>query len=211
MAGNGIHAARAAEPVNATGGEAADAELLRRVAASHPANHSSRRALEALFQRHSEALLRFLTRLLRNDHTAEDTLHDVFVRVAEAAATYRGESSVRTWLFTLALNKVRSQQRRNALENRASAIMANEPKPESDGRSDPFEQAQERELRRRVDAAIGELGDEERETFLLYWFGQMTYAEISIVSGITVSAAKVRVHRALARLSNRLGKQLGEA
>ena len=208
MAGNGIHAARAAEPVNASGGEAADAELLRRVAASlpAPANLSSRRALETLFERHSDALLRFLTRLLRNSHSAEDILHDVFVRVAEAAATYRGESSVRTWLFTLALNKVRSQQRRNALENRASAIMSSEPKPESDGREDPFEQAQARELRQRVDAAIGELGDGERETFLLYWFGQMTYADIGIASGITVSAAKVRVHRALARLSKRLGE-----
>jgi RNA polymerase sigma factor (sigma-70 family) len=206
MAGQGIHAARAAETVNAPGGQPSDAELLRRVASSGSGGSASTRALETLFERHSESLLRFLTRLLRNDHNAEDTLHDVFVRVAEAAATYRGESSVRTWLFTLALNKVRSQHRRNALENRASAIMASEPKAQSDGREDPFEQAQARELRGRIDTAIGELGEGERETFLLYWFGRMTYAEISAASGITISAAKVRVHRALARL----GKLLGE-
>ena len=206
MVGQGIHAARAADGISSSGGQPPDAELLRRVATAPPHSTASARALEELFERHSAALLRFLTRLLRNDHTAEDMLHDVFVRVAEAAATYRGESSARTWLFTLALNRVRTLQRRNALETRVNTAMANAPRQNSDDRADPFEQAQSRELRERIDTAIGELGDGERETFLLYWFGEMSYAEISTASGISISAAKVRVHRALARL----GKLLGE-
>ena len=191
-------------------GDVSDAELLRRVAAcdhSSPTDRGRTQALELLFERHSEPLLRFLTRTLRHEHTAEDILHDVFVRVAEAASTFRGESTVRTWLFTLALNKVRSKQRRSALETRASdAMSAERPDHLSDRRHDPFEQAQQRELRQRVDVAIGELGDDERETFLLYWFGGMSYAEISAASSITVSAAKVRVHRALLRLNKLLGE-----
>ncbi len=186
--------------------DVSDAELLRRVAASDhlPART---RALELLFERHSEPLLRFLTRTLRHEHTAEDILHDVFVRVAEAAPTFRGESTVRTWLFTLALNKVRSGKRRDAVENRATEMMvASRPAQHTDHKHDPFEQAQQRELRQRVDVAIGELGADERETFLLYWFGGMNYAEISAASNITVSAAKVRVHRALLRLNKLLGE-----
>ena len=181
-----------------------DAELLRRIAA---AERGSTAALELLFRRHSEALLRFLSRVLRNDPGAEDVLHDVFVRVAESAITFRGDSSVRTWLFTLALNRVRSQHRRRTLESRANAQMADQAMPDShDSRHDPFEHAHRQETRERVDAAIAGLGEGERETFLLYWFGQMTYSEISEASGISVSAAKVRVHRALGRLSKLLGE-----
>ena len=184
-------------------GQPPDRELLRRIAA---ADRGSTPALELLFQRHSDPLLRFLSRVLRNDPGAEDILHDVFVRVAEAAKTYRGDSSVRTWLFTLALNRVRSQHRRRALENRANTQMADQGMPTTNERHDPFEQAQQQETRERVDAAIAGLGEGERETFLLYWFGQMSYSEISIASGISISAAKVRVHRALGRLSKLLGE-----
>lgn len=181
--------------------EVQDTELLRRVAAS---NRDSMRALEMLFDRHSAALLRFLARVLRNEQSAEDLLHDVFVRVTEAAPTFRGESTVRTWLFTLALNKVRSRQRRGAIEMRVTEAMSVGRSELSDSANDPFEMAQQRELRARVDVAIGELGESERETFLLYWFGGMSYAEISAVSSISIAAAKVRVHRALARLNKLL-------
>lgn len=180
--------------------EPADAELIRRVAQK---NDQSNPALEILFRRHSEPLLRFVVRTLRDEQGAEDLVHDVFIRVAEAAGTYRGESSFRTWLFSLALNMVRSRQRRSAVEKRVSESMVQQP-PTPRPQSDPAENAERRELCDRVDGAIAKLAETERETFLLYWFGQMSYAEISEATGISVPAAKVRVHRALARLTRTL-------
>ena len=180
--------------------EPADAELVRRVASN---DKSSSPALELLFQRHSQPLLRFIVRTLRDEELAEDLVHDVFIRVAESAGSYRGESSFRTWLFSLALNMVRSRQRRAAVEKKVSDKMVKQP-PTTRPAPDPAESAQKRELCDRVDSAIALLAEAERETFLLYWFGQMSYAEISQTTGISVSAAKVRVHRALSRLSKTL-------
>jgi RNA polymerase sigma-70 factor (ECF subfamily) len=180
--------------------EPADAELVRRVASN---DKSSSPALELLFQRHSQPLLRFIVRTLRDEELAEDLVHDVFIRVAESAGSYRGESSFRTWLFSLALNMVRSRQRRAAVEKKVSDKMVKQP-PQTRTEPDPVESAQKRELCDRVDSAIALLAEAERETFLLYWFGQMSYAEISQTTGISVSAAKVRVHRALSRLSKTL-------
>src|SRR4051812_16992941 len=175
--------------------EFTELELMRQIAAGGVV---SARALEIIFVRHSDALLRFGRRLLGNEHEAEDLVHDVFVCVAETAGTFRGESALRTWLFSLALNQVRSRRRRAALE-----LHKNKQAIQSQQRmqSDPAAGIEQRELMQKVDAAIQKLGEEERETFVLYWFGKLSYAEISEVSAISVPAAKVRVHRALSKLS----------
>jgi RNA polymerase sigma-70 factor (ECF subfamily) len=176
-----------------------DAGLLGCVALGGDA---ARDALEQLFLRHSGPLLRFMRRVTRNDTDAEDIVHDCFVRVAEAARSYRAEGQFRTWLFSMALNLVRTQQRRLAVREKSDPVVVAQQSARWRERAenDPALSAQKRELLQRVDAAIATLNDAERDIFLLYWFGQLTYPEISQVSGVSVSAAKVRVHRALARL-----------
>lgn len=196
-AGSSVFAGTRTRGVTPTDSDPPDAELVRRVACK---NNLSNPALEILFRRHSEPLLRFVVRTLRDEQGAEDLVHDVFIRVTESAGSYRGESAFRTWLFSLALNMVRSRQRRSAVEKRVSESMTRQP-PISRTQIDPVENAERRELCDRVDGAIAKLAESERETFLLYWFGQMTYAEISETTGISIPAAKVRVHRALAKLS----------
>jgi RNA polymerase sigma-70 factor (ECF subfamily) len=190
--------ARDVQPVEPT-----DAEWVRRVARR---DGSSGQALEVLFLRHAEPLHRFMARTLRNEEEAEDLVHDAFLRVVEKAGTYRGEGSFRTWLFALALNLVRSRKRREAIaEGVYDALAVEHARRKPDG--DPARQAQERETWARVEAAIAGLNPAERETFLLFWFGKLRYTEISRLQEISVAAAKVRVHRALARLSESLGAE----
>jgi RNA polymerase sigma-70 factor (ECF subfamily) len=172
-----------------------DLELAREVAGG---GERSVRALGELFVRHSSVLLRFARRLCKGEHEAEDLVHDVFVRVAETVGTFRGDSSFRTWLFSLALNRARSRRRRSALEPEKNQQAVQR---RTDVQNDPAAAAEQRELLQKVDEAIDKLNDDERETFELYWFGKLSYAEICEVTGISVSAAKVRVHRALAKLS----------
>jgi RNA polymerase sigma-70 factor, ECF subfamily len=182
--------------------EISDAELLQRVARS---DALSGPALETLFLRHSEALLRFLARTMRSDQESEDVVHDVFLRLTECAGSFRGDCAFRTWLFTLAVNNLRSKQRRAALESRSTETIAMKMQQLAARKQhNPEQKLQHRELLHKVDAAIAQLAESERETFLLYWFGEMSYAEISELTGLSVAAAKVRVHRALARLSNTL-------
>lgn len=183
--------------------EPTDVEWVRQVARR---DGSSGQALEGLFLRHAEPLQRFLARTLRNEAEAEDLVHDAFLRVADKAGTYRGESPFRTWLFALALNLVRSRKRREAVAEEVHDALAVERarrKPDHD----PASLSQKRETWTRVEAAIAGLHEAERETFLLYWFGELSYAEISRLQEISIAAAKVRVHRALARLSENLGTE----
>ncbi len=180
-----------------------DVELARLVGAGSP---GSLQALEVLFTRHSQPLYRFLMRVAGNVTEAEDLMHDVFVRVAETAASYRAESPFRTWLFSIALNLARSRQRRDAVKERATAVLSVVGRTAAE--NDAAELSQQRQLSARVNEAIAGLDGPERETFVLYWFGHFTYAQISAMTGVSVAAAKVRVHRTLARLSREL-KGLG--
>lgn len=183
--------------------EPSDEDLLRRVASR---NGVSVAALEELFLRHAGPLGGFLRGVLREDSEAEDLVHDTFIRVAEKAATFREESPFRTWLFSLALNLARTRRRRVMLKERTQEKMAR-ARPTGTAlanASDPAWNAQQRELRVRVDRAIATLAEPEREVFLLYWFGKLPYAEITKLTGVSVPAAKVRVHRALARLGELL-------
>ncbi|MBI3832269.1 MAG: RNA polymerase sigma factor [Planctomycetes bacterium] len=163
-------------------------------------------ALEELFLRHAEPLRRFLARFTGRETEAEDLVQDAFIRMAEKAGSYRGEGSFRTWLFSLAINLGRTRMRRVALEEKVGEEMPHlkpdlvRPRPADD----PTWRAEQGELRMHLDRAIFALADSERETFLLYWFGELTYAEISALTGVSISASKVRVHRALARLATLL-------
>ncbi|MCZ7648234.1 MAG: RNA polymerase sigma factor [Planctomycetota bacterium] len=178
--------------------------LVQRVARK---DASSARALELLFVRHGEALARFLARSVRGAQEVEDLVHDAFVRVAEKASSFRGESPFRTWLFSLALNLLRSRKRRASLEEKADeTILVKRPElAEVRPEADPSWDVERRELWEKVEEALGNLAEPERETFMLYWFGKLPYSEISRITGVSVSAAKVRVHRALSRLSQMLG------
>lgn len=66
--------------------------------------HDAERALEALFRKYRRPLIAFLVQRRLDEGTAEDLVQDVFVRVVRAAASFRGEAKVSSWLFQIARN-----------------------------------------------------------------------------------------------------------
>lgn len=183
--------------------EPSDEALIANVARQ---DAQSNDALELLFVRHASGLQRFLARFTGRETDADDLVQDAFVRAAQKAQSFRGEGSFRTWLYSLALNLARTRMRRVALKERVDEAMP-QLKPDlvrARPENDPSWGLEQFELREHLDAAISALAEGERETFLLYWFGELTYAEISSVTGVSISASKVRVHRALSRLAQLL-------
>lgn len=80
----------------------------------------SREALGLLWKAHSEHVLNLAFRMLKNRDEAEDILMDIFVLVPSAAHSFRGESTMGTWLYKLTVNaclmKLRAQKRHRELE-----------------------------------------------------------------------------------------------
>ncbi|HSA55131.1 MAG TPA: sigma-70 family RNA polymerase sigma factor [Gemmatimonadaceae bacterium] len=171
----------------------ADAELVRRVLAGEAA------AYTALVDRHSRACLRFATRLLGNREDAEDATQEAFLRAYRALGRYEERTAFRTWLFAILVNRCRT-----ALLQRGRR----ERRVQSDGRlvehaASPAE-TPSAELRVELTRALAALAPEQREAFLLKHVEQLEYEEMAAITGAGVSALKMRVQRACARLRESL-------
>ena len=150
------------------------------------------RAATRLVGRHSQALARFAASAGEREGI-EELVQDTFVRAFASIDSFRGESSLRTWLFTI--------ERRLMLDRRRTERRSRETVPvqEADhvseyGALDSLiaEEAQER-VRRSLDA----LSPTQREVFTLRVQQGLSYKEIAEVVGSTEGAARVHYHNAI--------------
>ena len=161
-----------------------------------------RAALGGLFDRHHEAVLRFVTRLTgAGADDVDDIVQDTFLAARSAASRFRGGSAVRTWLLGIAANvarhAARSRGRRRALVDAASTLA-----PE--GVPFPDAWAQRSELRDAVVRAIDDLPHDLRTVFVLCDLEELPGAEVAFALGIPEGTVYRRRHDARRALRDRL-------
>lgn len=158
-------------------------------------------AFGRLYDRYGPAIFRFLLRLLRDRHAAEDLVQQVFLRVHESRSAYDPRRSFRTWIFTIA--------RRLAINwaERGAAAIESDPPDIEDEAPSPEHRAIVRDEARAVERALASLSREDAEVLLLAKYEGLSYEQIGEVVGCASDAAKMRVHRALKRLTEGLAGQ----
>ena len=150
------------------------------------------RAATLLVERHAGAVARFVASVgARGD--VQDVVQDTFVRAFGSLDGFRGESSLRTWLFTIA--------RRLLLDLRRSERRRGEQVDVQDGDAvteyDPLDAVVAEETQGRMRAAVGRLSRTQREVFLLRVNEGLSYKEIAEAAGTTEGAARVHYHNAM--------------
>jgi len=155
---------------------------------------------ERLYEENAQALYAFLVYRVGDRALAEDLVAEAFERAYRARGRFdRRRASERTWLFSIALNRMRDHMRRAAVEERG--IMRATP-----GGSGPEE---DRELSRVEDRdelvrALAGLSEEEREAIALRYGGDLTGREVANVLGVRVTTAEGRLSRGLRKLKAEL-------
>jgi RNA polymerase sigma factor (sigma-70 family) len=153
-------------------------------------------------------LVRYLGRLV-GDADAEDVVQIALAKAADALAGFRGEASPRSWLFRIATNAGHDW-------NRARQARAADPMPaeaDDEGTADTWEDAsQERRLvREQMSQCVGEvlrrLPEHYQTVLALSDCEEISDRELAAVLGVTMGAAKIRLHRARARLKDELEKE----
>ncbi len=140
---------------------------------------------------------------------AETIVQDCFLKAYRARESFRGDCSVSTWLYTIALNVTRDYQRlqkphfRKAAELTAAdltdvnpALASQEPSPES--RMLAEEQAN------RVQLALKSLSPKQRIVFIMRFLDEMELQEISATTGMSLSTVKTHIQRAMKAVRSRL-------
>jgi RNA polymerase sigma-70 factor (ECF subfamily) len=168
------------------GDDAVDLALIERWKAG------DERAATALVERHAPALARFAATLGARDDV-EELVQDTFVRAFGSLDAFRGESSLRTWLFTIE-RRLLLDRRRAARRSREDTGVEDADAATEYGALDGVLAA---ETERRVREAVAHLTPTQREVFTLRVGEGLSYKEIAAIVGSTEGAARVHYHNAM--------------
>ena len=160
-------------------------------------------AFEVLYGRHRGPLFRFLLAQLRDRPLAEELYQDVWQRVIAARATWRPEAAFATWLYRIAHNRLndhwRAQRHRPPATVDADLLTASLADPD-----DPEGLASREETRARLQEALAELPEDQREAVLLRLQQELSLDEIGRITGVGRETVKSRLRYALDKLRQRL-------
>lgn len=169
--------------------EATDMELIERWKAGDS------RAATRLVGRHSQALARFAVSAGEREGI-EELVQDTFVRAFASLDSFRGESSLRTWLFTIE-RRLMLDRRRAERRNKETVPVEEADYVTEYGALDSLiaEEAQER-----VRRSLAALSPTQREVFTLRVQQGLSYKEIAEVVGSTEGATRVHYHNAIQKV-----------
>jgi RNA polymerase sigma-70 factor (ECF subfamily) len=179
---------------------AADAEqtLVARLIAADPA------AVGAVYDEHHRAVRAFATRLVGDAAAAEDLVHEVFVSLPRAARNYRFESSLRTFLISIAVNHARHHVRAATRRRAAMGRLAQEPEGNV---ADPEQLQRRKELATLLTRALDKLPLEQRVTFVLCEVEDRTSREVAEITGVPEGTVRTRLHHAKRKLREELSQR----
>lgn len=164
------------------------------------ARRGDRDAFESLVRRHQRGLWRLVRRYVRADADASDVTQQAFVRAYRALDGFRGEASVRSWLYrigiNLALNLMRDRAREQPSELDPDAVAVG-----AVGAGGLVAEEEAAALR----AAIAELPPKQKQVLELRVYDELSFREVAALCDCTENAAKVSFHFAVKKLRARLG------
>jgi RNA polymerase sigma-70 factor, ECF subfamily len=152
-------------------------------------------AATELVRRHAPALGRFLYASGAHASDIDDLVQETFFRAFRGLATWRGEASLRSWLFTIGGNLLRDEFRKT----KGRRMLSFDERDLPDG-ADPDADLTALETEERLRAGIARLPRLQRAVFLLRVQQGSGYEEIAVALGTTPGAARVHYHNAVKRL-----------
>jgi RNA polymerase sigma-70 factor, ECF subfamily len=166
-----------------------------------------------LIQPYERSVYSMALSMLQNEADAEDAAQEAFLKAFRNLAKFRGEAKFSTWLISITLNEARSRLRQKKTAKTESLDELNEggrvsPALLRDWREIPSEVLERGEVRVMLQHAITDLPLIYREIFLLRDFEELSVNQSAEALGISVAAAKVRLHRARIMLQKKLAPQL---
>jgi RNA polymerase sigma-70 factor (ECF subfamily) len=152
----------------------------------------SQSAFEQLFTRYRGPLYGFFRRRLNGDQRAEDLTQDTFIAIIRASAQYEQRALFRTYLYSIALNLLAAERRKQFRDSPPGEIA---PEPATDEAPDTALWIRQ---------ALARLDDSEQEILMLREYEQLSYAEIAELLKLPVNTVRSRLFRSRMALKGHL-------
>ena len=172
-----------------------EASLVQRCAAGEET------ACAELVAEHQRMVVQLAVNLLGDREEALDLSQEVFLRVFRTIARFRGQSSLRTWIYRIAINQARNRHRFWRRRHRADQVsldqhMAAHGEFVSAGDARPDRMLAQKELAERLQSALDHLPFDQRTAIVLREIDGLSYDEIAYSLGVAVGTVKSRLTRA---------------
>ena len=159
-------------------------------------NPSTReRAFTQLIQQYQQPLYNAIRSILKSHADTDDVLQNAFLKAWGALDSFRGEAQISTWLYSIARNEAISFLKRNS-KNVTS--QDNNDLSHYQQESDPYMDGEETE--RMLQKAMEQLPEKQRTVFVLRYFQEMPYEEMSQMTSTSVGALKASYHIAVKKI-----------
>ena len=159
-------------------------------------------AATAFVRKHQNFVYATALRFLQSYEDADDASQEVFIKALHNLNKFRGDSSVKTWLYRITMNVCTNMNRKkkflsffkhNEIEEEFYNIESKDIKPDESVESKEFEQKFLKEL--------AKLPPKQRETFSLRYFDELSYEEISKIVGTSIGGLKANYFQAVKKLA----------
>ncbi|RCW64879.1 RNA polymerase sigma factor SigX [Saliterribacillus persicus] len=162
---------------------------------------------EELYDKYHTDLYQFIFYMVKNKENTEDIVQEVYVKVLESYQTFKGDSSEKTWLFSIArhvtIDFFRKQQRKKKRildffnwSEKGESIPASQALPE--------EIAIQNEELKQVFLALDDCTEDQRSVIILRYIQSFSIKETASVLGWTESKVKTTQHRAISQLKEHI-------
>jgi RNA polymerase sigma-70 factor (ECF subfamily) len=158
-------------------------------------------AYEILIQRYQQPVYNLVYRLMNDPSDAFDIVQEVFLKVFKNIGNFRGSSSLKTWIYRIAVNEAYNHRRWFSRHQRREVALGPEEgvRTHADSLADPsrtpFDQAADHETFALVEAALDKLNPKFRAVVVLRDIEDLSYEEIATVLNVSIGTVKSRILR----------------
>ena len=154
---------------------------------------------------YSERLWWHVRRFVNSHEDADDLLQEIFLKVWAALPSFRGESQLFTWVWRIATNETLNHLRKEKVR---AALKFSSVDAEMERRiqADPYFKGTQAE--RELAKAVLKLPEKQRQVFIMRWWDDLSYEEMSAITGTSVGALKASYHIAQDKIRSLVSEQL---
>ena len=164
---------------------------------------SPEQVFNGIVKEYSERLYWHVRRMVGTHEDADDLLQDIFLKIWTALPSFRGEAQLYTWVWRIATNETLNWLRRERVR---AALRFQSIDAELERRilADPYFNGTD--AQRELFKALAKLPEKQRQVFVMRWWDELSYEQISAITGTSVGALKASYHIAQEKLKLNLSQ-----
>jgi RNA polymerase sigma-70 factor, ECF subfamily len=174
-------------------------------------------AYEELIQRYQQPVFNLVFRLMSDPSDTNDVVQEVFLKIFRNVGSFRCQSSLKTWIYRIAVNEAHNHRRWFTRHRRQEVGLERDQDEQgyqetlSDPGRSPFELASSRETNELIEAALESLNPTFRTAVILRDIEDLSYEEIADVLQIHLGTVKSRIMRGREALRSALVSRMAES